>query len=278
MDTNYQVNSSYTGAKSITVPVRMYSRNSLLGASHIKSKRFLGVDLSRNMLTFHKSKYPQDHTNKSHEIPFSKVTNIETDVSKASSNKYYMKVHTSEGDLKFKFKNAHDFHNVADALANVTHNSKAIHQTSEEYKTFNSHYLQNKTQYKGTAYDASRVKTTADGKPRSRSSSRSSVSSDSDKEYKLEDEKDRVKKQRKEAEKYEKEQEKYAKEQQKDAEKYAKEQQKNAEKAEKEFNKANIDSINDAQKYAEKQEKRIHDQVKHNIDNTADQAKQQYKH
>lgn len=131
------------------VPVRMYNRNSLLGAMHVKSKRYLTVDLEKQLFQFHRSRDPKDHKDKSHEIHFNKITNIETDVSHAKSHRYYMIVHTAEGQLKFKFKNAHDFHTVADALTQVTHNSKPIHQSSAEYKQFTTYYLADRGHYHG---------------------------------------------------------------------------------------------------------------------------------
>jgi hypothetical protein len=122
----------------------MYSRNSLLGAIGIKSTRYLSVDLDRQLFTFPKDR--NEHQ-KEDEIPFSKITNIETDISEATDHNYYLKVHTVEGELKFKFKNAADFHQVTDALSNVTHNSKAFFQPNDDYKRFNTNYQANRSAY-----------------------------------------------------------------------------------------------------------------------------------
>jgi len=110
----------------------MYSRNALLNALHIKSDKYLGVNLDRYALTFHSDK-EVSNKNPEHEIPFSKVKSLEADVTHADSGKYYLKVHTEEGDLKFKFKNARDFHSVVEALRNTIHGDKPFYNVSESY-------------------------------------------------------------------------------------------------------------------------------------------------
>lgn len=135
MNTNqgYQVNQSYTGQRNVLVPTRMYSRNTLLNAMHIKSDKYLGVNLSKYALTFHSDKTSID-ADPEHEISFSKIRSLEADVTKESAGKYYLKVHTDEGDLKFKFGNATDFHNVVEALRNTLHNDKPFYDATDSYK------------------------------------------------------------------------------------------------------------------------------------------------
>lgn len=147
----YQVNQDYKGQRNIIVPTRMYSRNALLGAMHIKSDRFLGVNLDRYVVTFHAEK---DGTNRDpkHEISFSHIKSLEADVSKAEAGKYYLKVLTDDGDLDFKFKNAGDFHSVVEALRNTIHNDKPFINTNESYK---SAYEKNKDLKKAYSRDSS---------------------------------------------------------------------------------------------------------------------------
>lgn len=128
---SYQVNSNYTGQRSVLVPTKMYSRNAVLGALHVSSKRYLGVDLDRFVLTFNTT--PVVHEAKN-EIAFSHLRALETDVTRADSGKYFLTVKTDEGDLKFKFKNAADFHAVVDALSHTTMGGQPVYAASEGYK------------------------------------------------------------------------------------------------------------------------------------------------
>lgn len=131
---SYKVNADYKGQRNILVPTRMYSRNALLNAIHIKSDKYLGVNLDRYALTFHSDK-DSSNKNPEHEIAFSHIKSLEADVTKADSGKYYLKVHTDEGDLKFKFNNARDFHNIVEALRNTIHNDKPFYNASESYNS-----------------------------------------------------------------------------------------------------------------------------------------------
>jgi len=270
-----------------------------MGAMHIKSKRYLSIDLDRSMFTFHKSRDPKDNKDKTHEIAFSKLINVETDVSKAADHKYYMTVNTNEGELRFKFANAQDFHQVADALANVTHSGKAVHQVSDQYKKFNNDYSTNKASYVRpttgtTTATATGMNNTTTGNvqgttgynssyPRSRSAS--SISSDDAKDYKYEDEeRDRVKKAQKWTEEERKDKENNAKDAQKDYQKIADRDLKDAEKDAKEYNKDQEkyakDAIDRDEKYAKEQQKSYDNQYKDasknardNIEDQADRAR-----
>ena len=138
-DSTYKVNNDYKGQKSILVPTRMYSRNSILGAMHIKSDKYLGVNLDRYVLTFHSDK-ENISKNADHEIAFNHIKSLEADVTHADNGKYYLKVHTDEGDLRFKFNNARDFHNVVEALRNTIHNDKPFYNASEGYNKESKKY------------------------------------------------------------------------------------------------------------------------------------------
>lgn len=129
----YKVKQDYSGQRNVLVPTRMYSRNSLLNAMHIKTNKYLGVNLEKYALTFHKDKTTIS-ADPEHEIAFNKIKSMEADVTKADSGKYYLKVHTDEGDLKFKFNNAKDFHNVVEALRNTIHNDKPFYDATDSYK------------------------------------------------------------------------------------------------------------------------------------------------
>jgi hypothetical protein len=129
----YKVKQDYSGKRNILVPTRMYSRNSLLNSMHIKTDKYLGVNLDKYALTFHKDK-TMIAADPEHEIAFSKIKSMEADVTKADSGKYYLKVHTDEGDLKFKFNNARDFHSVVEALRNTIHNDKPFYDATDSYK------------------------------------------------------------------------------------------------------------------------------------------------
>lgn len=145
-DQSYKVNESYKGQRNILVPTRMYSRNALLGAMHIKSDKYLGVNLDRYALTFHSDK-EASNKNPDHEIAFSHIKSLEADVTKADSGKYYLKVHTDEGDLKFKFNNARDFHGVVEALRNTIHNDKPFYNATESYNTESKKYTDKPAAY-----------------------------------------------------------------------------------------------------------------------------------
>ncbi len=260
MDTNYQVNSNYQGPRDIRVPVRMYSRNSLLGALHIKSKRWLGVNIDRHVLTFHKDK---NSTDAQQEIPLSKLQEVRTDVSKANSHKYYMCVKTTEGDLKFKFKNAADFYTAVDALSSVTAGTKQVYQPTEEYKKMSQNFYE-------TRGKVSNIQT--------RSRSTSSVSSDSDNEYKEEEEKDKAR--RRTAE----EKEKKAKEIREKEEKRAKEAKEDREKGEKlltEAEKIKRKAEEEAREIREKAAEKVHcaeEKARKELERAHEQAERKEEH
>ena len=130
---SHQVKDEYQGHRSLQVPVRMYSRNTLLGAMHMSSSKFLGVELDRYVLTFHSEAAP-GVSNSEEEVPFSHIKSIETDISKAENDKYYLKVNTEEGELKFKFKNPRDFHSVVEVLKNILHHDKCLSPASDAFR------------------------------------------------------------------------------------------------------------------------------------------------
>lgn len=121
-DQAYRVSDQYKGERSLMVPAKMYSRNAFLGALHVKSNKFVGVDLNRYVLTFASSK--DEKVDKDHQIPFNHIKSLESDVSKADAGKYYLTVHADEGDLKFKFEDARDFHNLVEALRHTVYQDR----------------------------------------------------------------------------------------------------------------------------------------------------------
>jgi len=135
----YKVNTDYQGQKSILVSTRMYSRNTLLNALHIKNDKYLGVNLDRYCMTFHSNKDPTNK-NPEHEIAFSHIKSLEADVTQADRGKFYLKVLTDQGDLKFKFRNARDFHQVVEALRNTIHNDKPFYNASDSYRIESQKY------------------------------------------------------------------------------------------------------------------------------------------
>ncbi len=145
-NTAYSVNQTYTGPRNISVPTRMYSKNKMLSALHMKSKRVLCVNMDMALLTFHPDKDSADRDVKD-EVPFSRIKSIDADVTSASKGKYYLTVITDECDLKFKFKDAKDFHSVVDALRNCLHNDKPVYTASSGYNSLSQNYATNPTAY-----------------------------------------------------------------------------------------------------------------------------------
>jgi len=116
------------------VPTRMYSRNAMMNMMHIKSKRWLGVNLDRYVMTFHKNKDGTDKDLKD-EIAFNHIKSVDADVSAADKQKYYLTVKTDDGDLKFKFQNVKDFHTVVEALRHTMQNDKPFYTANDTYHT-----------------------------------------------------------------------------------------------------------------------------------------------
>lgn len=131
---NYSTHTDYAGSRNILVPTRMYSRNSMMSMMHIKSKRFLGVNLDRYVMTFHKTKDGTDKDPKD-EIAFNHIKSVDADVSSADKQKYYLTVKTDDGDLKFKFQNVKDFHTVVEALRHTMQNDKPMYTANDTYHT-----------------------------------------------------------------------------------------------------------------------------------------------
>ena len=101
--------------KNVTVPVKMYSKSAILTAMHISSNRWLAVNVSRNVLTFHGHRDGTDSNSKS-EVPISQIRCIRGDLSHAEYGKFYLTVIVGGDEFKFKFKNARDFYAVVDNL------------------------------------------------------------------------------------------------------------------------------------------------------------------
>ena len=184
-DPTYKLHQGYSGPKSIVVPVRMYSRNSVLSKLHIKSKRWLGVNLEKYALTFYKDLVPAaKDANPSTEMPFIKITKVEADISKAPEHKYYLIVHTTDGDLKFKFKSVRDFYQIVESLRNTLQNDRPLfEQEGISNAVKSADQSQTKVTQVSAGNDHSKVEITGN---KDLNNSYSSVSSDEDNTYELE--------------------------------------------------------------------------------------------
>ena len=138
---SYKVNQDYRGQRNVLVPTRMYSRNTLLNVMGVKSKRFLGVDLDRNALTFYPEKSADKYKFKGeYELPFSLINFIGSDVSKADSHKYYLNVQSKEGLLQFKFAYFYDLKAVVDALKSANYMNQTLYTSNPDYERIHSIY------------------------------------------------------------------------------------------------------------------------------------------
>jgi len=151
----------------------MYNKSGLLGALHVKSKKYLTVDLDKGVISIHRKKDSPDKHDKQHEIKFSDIQRVKSDVSRSVNNKCFLTIFTVDGEVRFKFKHCHDFHEVSDILASIsTSTAGPLHDRGEEYSSWKAAYLNSR-------------------QPEShlqRLNSLSSVSSDEQHEYALEDE------------------------------------------------------------------------------------------
>lgn len=129
-NSSFNVVPDYKGSRHIVVPVKMYSKKSILKALHVKSKRWLGIDLDRYILSFHKTRGDVDP---SEEVHFSRIRSVDADMSKSDMNKYYLSVLTDNHQYSFKFKNVRDFYNVVEALRHTLHNNQPVFVTREDF-------------------------------------------------------------------------------------------------------------------------------------------------
>jgi hypothetical protein len=160
---SYKVNQDYSGQRNVLVPTRMYSRNTLLNAMHIKSKRYLGVDNDRCVLTFYPERMP-NHFDAQYEMPFTLITNCTTDLSKADLHKYYLNISSKQGMLQFKFTYFYDINIIVQAIRNIKHMDRKFYTENAEYDRVHGIY-------QGTANQVTRDRS-------------DSVSSDDQKEFK----------------------------------------------------------------------------------------------
>ena len=162
-DQSYKVNQDYSGQRNVLVPTRMYSRNTLLNAMHIKSKRYLGVDNDRCVLTFYPERMP-NHFDAQYEMPFTLITNCTSDLSKADLHKYYLNISSKQGMLQFKFTYFYDINIIVQAIRNIKHMDRKFYTENAEYDRVHGIY-------QGTANQVTRDRS-------------DSVSSDDQKEFK----------------------------------------------------------------------------------------------
>ncbi len=127
---SFNVAQDYRGPRNIVVPCKMYSKKGLLKALHVKSRRWLGIDLDRYVLSFHKNRGDHDP---SEEIHFSRIRSVDADMSKSLDSKYYLSVMTDSHSYSFKFKNVRDFYNVVEALRHTLHNNQPVYVTREDF-------------------------------------------------------------------------------------------------------------------------------------------------
>jgi len=126
----------------------MYSKNLVLQALHIKSKRFLTVNLDWGLLTYHKTLDPKDRDPRD-ELPLCRIKSIDADCTHANKGKYYLKIITDAMEYKFKFKNSADFRLIVDSLGNCLYKTQPVYIPSTTYKTYASTYT---TSVMPTAY------------------------------------------------------------------------------------------------------------------------------
>ncbi len=143
---NYNVDPAYQGSRNVCVPTRMYSKNLMLKALHVKSKRYLCVNMDLGRVTFHKTCNPADRDPKD-EIPFNLIKAVDADVTNALKGKFYLYFITDGLDLKFKFKNAHDFMNVVEALRCCIYDHRPVYAVKANYTTYVQTYNANPSAY-----------------------------------------------------------------------------------------------------------------------------------
>ena len=127
---DFRISPNYRGDRNIRVPVKMYSRHSLLMKVGVQSRRWLGVDLDRYSLTFHKDKFLRDPRD---EINFWQIRSVDADISESYRNRYFLNVATIDNSYKFKFRNVRDFYEVVEALRHTLQNNQPFYVTKDDY-------------------------------------------------------------------------------------------------------------------------------------------------
>ena len=121
--------------QNIIVRGRMYSKNKLLHALHIKSERWLVVDVERKCFTFHTDKEGVDAKSDA-EVPFSKIIKVHGVIQEGVfDNDYYIHITTAEGDLDFKLKAKQDFQNVYSVLKSELNDKINIKSSTKSQAT-----------------------------------------------------------------------------------------------------------------------------------------------
>lgn len=127
---DFRVSPMYNGPRRIEVPVKMYSKNTLLNAFGVQSRRWLGINLDRFTLSFHKSKTGLDPRN---ELFFWQIKSVDADMSRSQDNRYYLNIQTLDKVYNFKFQNVQDFYVVVEALRHTLRNNQPFYVSREDY-------------------------------------------------------------------------------------------------------------------------------------------------
>lgn len=127
---DFRISPFYKGPRSIVVPVKMYSRNSFLNAFGVQSRRWLGINLDRFTLSFHRSRSTLDPRN---ELFFWQIKAVDADMSRSYEDKYFLNIQTIDKVYNFKFRNVYDFFIVVEALRHTLRNNQPFYVSREDY-------------------------------------------------------------------------------------------------------------------------------------------------
>ena len=129
MASNYTINSQYTGDKLVTAPTKIYSGFAkVLG---ISKSRFITVDLDKHIVYTVEEKGKK--VDEKEQIAFKDIKQVEVDISKADSDKFYLFIHTNDGKHKYKFNGASNFTSIVEALRGVENDGKPMVTINQDY-------------------------------------------------------------------------------------------------------------------------------------------------
>ena len=127
---DFRISPNYRGQRNIIVPVKMYNKHSFLRKVGISSKRWLGVNLDKCVLSFQKDKLIHDPLD---EVFFWQIRSVDADMSQSSRSRYFLNITTLDRIFGFKFRNVADFYNVVEALRHTLQNNQPFCVTSDDY-------------------------------------------------------------------------------------------------------------------------------------------------
>ena len=129
MASNYTINSQYTGDNLVTAPTKIYSGFAkVLG---ISKNRFITVDLDKHIVYTVEEKGQK--IDEKEQFAFKDIKQVEVDISKADSNKFYLFIHTNDGKHKYKFNSASNFTSIVEALRGVEYDGKPMVSINQDY-------------------------------------------------------------------------------------------------------------------------------------------------